>query len=890
MEEIMSSCRITGGRVVKLCGIRKAGKLWRYKNADPQIHIEFYEPIRSFLFCCETGEMKPQKQMVTIYYRRPGESFSEVNTHKLEIVEYDRTDRKICMDFPVREIRIDPAEEKGSCEIRQFQIHPLEEKTTEQSLREKIPGEQGNKKVIFVTHDLSQTGAPLLVHNIAAGFKKRGYDVVVLSGYSGNGFLEEKYETLDIPVIVLRPNQEGYFCVSGKSLPLFEKKVQKEPFEEMVIRLLAEKGYGTAITNTIVSGEYTELMKDYGLKVVSLIHEMKTSITLYNFMEGGRQIERNADYIVFPNRFVEEDFKALFPGVKGRRLIRPQGIYLKQEKNGDTELLQQLGVGEDGRFIVSLGSAELRKGVDLFVSGAILFLNRNPDTDICFIWVGNFSSEELRSWLLDQVERSGWKDRIHLIPFIRDASTYKSILNRAEIFWAISREDPFPSTVLEAMDEKIPVVGFKGTGGIQIMLEEERGGLAEAFDLGQLTEWTEKILSDIQLRKQMTEKAKQYVEKLDFEEYVDFLKELSEREKVVAFSLNLQEWTEEFPVGKIVAKNQEEKEKELERAIAGSRFKRRNKEIGKELVILDTAAGSESCGDRIIVDSCVAVCTEIFSGKQLRKSPAYAYDPALKLQEDEVKILCGSDFLMAEKRGYREFAGGIKKYRNICLMGADACQLGIDQNISEYSKKLLRYILHSKYLHAVQDERTRRILEQIGIKNVVNTGCPSLWKLTKEHCRTIPTDKGKSVVVALEDGGGDEKRDLLLLQMLGTFYKEVYIWIRRKSDYHYLRRSADMEKCKIILPSLENLDKVLSREGVDYIGTQMYAGIRSLGFGRRSLIIGESDKAEAFAVESNLPFLRKNALEDGLEHWIMDKKRTEIRIPDKEIEMWKKQF
>jgi len=45
----------------------------------------------------------------------------------------------------------------------------------------------------------------------------------------------------------------------------------------------------------------------------------------------------------------------------------------------------------------------------------------------------------------------------------------------ADLFFLSSREDPFPTTVLEAMAYGLPVVGFAGTGGVEEQICGGRG-------------------------------------------------------------------------------------------------------------------------------------------------------------------------------------------------------------------------------------------------------------------------------------------------------------------------------------------------------------------------------------------------------------------------------
>jgi glycosyltransferase involved in cell wall biosynthesis len=47
-----------------------------------------------------------------------------------------------------------------------------------------------------------------------------------------------------------------------------------------------------------------------------------------------------------------------------------------------------------------------------------------------------------------------------------------------------SREDPFPSVVLEAMEAGLAVVGFDGTGGCATLISRAGGRIVGAGDIG----------------------------------------------------------------------------------------------------------------------------------------------------------------------------------------------------------------------------------------------------------------------------------------------------------------------------------------------------------------------------------------------------------------------
>lgn len=165
-----------------------------------------------------------------------------------------------------------------------------------------------------------------------------------------------------------------------------------------------------------------------------------------------------------------------------------------------------------------------------------------------------------------------------------------------------------------------------------------------------------------------------------------------------------------------------------------------------------------------------------------------------------------------------------------------------------------------------------------------------MWNLTKEFCQTIPKTKSESVVTTITDYDKDEKNDLLMLNILKNNYKNVYIWIQGQYDYDYLKTIINLDDFIIIPPSLEMLDRILINNDVDYVGTRLHAGIRSLNMKKRSLVISIDNRARDIGEDTNLPVLERKKIEYDLENWINSEYITQINIPEKNIELWKKQF
>lgn len=883
------------GEISKISGIKNEGQQWIFENDDPQIHVKFEKPIYAIRIMCEMRVDRFKEWRADLYYRRDNEDYSEENCCKLAIISGEKKTWEIRFDFPVFHVRFDPIDFPCSGSVDGILIQAIGERDYIVELLEDDSNQKKNQRIIVLTHEMSMTGAPLLAYHIARGMKKRGVHVVTLTRQSGDGFLENKYRENEIPVINItkyEQNEIGYIDT------LYNHTLQEEytMFTEDVIHALGEKGYKVVIANTIVSGEYVALFKKYGFRIISLIHEMKTVIKFYGGMGPGDNIAKYSDLIVFPNKYVKQDFEELFPQISGKCIVQAQGVYMEDNKMGESQSLKEMGIGKEDYMIMSSGTCELRKGIDMFVNAAMILNGSKKVKNIHYVWTGNFNNEELKWWLIGQTEKCGVEKFIHIIPFIKDSEEYGALLKRADVFWALSREDPFPSTVLEAMKSSIPVIGFKGSGGIDTMLSEKRGFLVEGFNLAKVAEITASIIQSEINCEIMLKDAKKYVDAMDFRIYTKFLFECAFTDKWIDIEKDKYNLNDRVHYFKRQLREQRQKDKEylLDFAIKRKKifYLNRKININQEVILFDTAEGSDNIGDNIIMDYCEKVCRKVLPKTSFHHIPTHIYDPRAEKIKDYIKILCGTNLIYTQMENSRQWSmpQDISNYRNICLLGVGMQQIGIELPMSEYSKKLLKFMLSTEYLHSVRDEETKKRLTEIGIKNVINTGCPSTWGLSKEHCAKIPQNKAGTVLATITDYMRDPEKDRLLIKTLEKNYEKVYIWIQGQEDYKYLQMLVDVKAYNLIPPSLKELDHLLQSSDLDYVGTRLHAGIRSLNYGHRTVIIGVDNRARAMAKDINLPVIEREELESELEKWICSEQKICIYLPEGNILRWKKQF
>jgi len=332
-----------------------------------------------------------------------------------------------------------------------------------------------SRKIVYVSHDAFYNGAQLLSLQIVKGLcEQLGFqvDVILLAGGP------------------LAPDFARYARVHDFSVPGSTPERQAE-----VIRELFDSGARAAITSTTVSGALVVPLKRQGFRVVSLVHELPGLIRERKLEGSLENIARFADRVVFPTRGVSEKVCDLSPISLEKVIIRPQGLLHPNMYRDRTDEARQLvrtefGLPEKVRIVMGMGYGDHRKGVDLFVEVALVTIEKRPDA--YFVWVGNCDPELLGPIERKIAERNAG-DRILFPGFRRYVDAY---LSGADVFLLSSREDPFPSVVLEAMDAGLPVIGYEGAGGFCDLLNEGGGLTVPYEDIAATSRAIERLLDD----------------------------------------------------------------------------------------------------------------------------------------------------------------------------------------------------------------------------------------------------------------------------------------------------------------------------------------------------------------------------------------------------------
>jgi len=312
----------------------------------------------------------------------------------------------------------------------------------------------------------------------------------------------------------------------------------------------------------------------------------------------------------------------------------------------------------------------------------------------------------------------------------------------------------------------------------------------------------------------------------------------------------------------------------------------------KKISVFDTTVSNYNLGNQIIMESVYRHLKEIFPMDFFFKLPYMEItDNTLTyISWSDLIFFGGTNSLCGEMDKYAQWGlnkTNYKKIKNVILMGIGWWQY--QDVINKYTRKLLTHSLSNTYLHSVRDSYTEAKLNSIGFNNVVNTGCPTLWELTEQHCAGIPEEKSEEVVFTITDYMKNQQRDMEIFDILKKNYSKIYVWIQGMGDYDYIKKTLNLQNITIIGPDLRYYDEFLATTEVDYVGTRLHAGIRAMQYKRRTTIIGIDNRAAEMCRDFNIPVLSEKEiyrLNEGLNSSF----GTRINLPHEKIRQWKSQF
>ena len=320
----------------------------------------------------------------------------------------------------------------------------------------------------------------------------------------------------------------------------------------------------------------------------------------------------------------------------------------------------------------------------------------------------------------------------------------------------------------------------------------------------------------------------------------------------------------------------------------------------KNILVLDTSVASQNKGDDIIME-CVRKELQFLLKDNYEYtlpthvSPFHWYQVwrnSSRIQtyaDCELKFIGGSNILCKDLlTHYPQW--NINWFNCKPLMGSIGVGVGAGagDKTNWYTRKMYQRVLSHDYYHSVRDERTKAFVESLGLK-AINTGCVTMWMLTPDFCKTIPSKKSDKVVFTLTRHNGEDPRDQFLIDTLQNNYAEVYFWPQGMRDWEYLHQFKNISDIKILTASKAAYDNFLTNNDTDYVGTRLHGGIYAMRHGRRAIILAIDERAREIHKSNHLNCLDINDIAQ-LPDLINSDFETRVVMDYEAINRWKSQF
>lgn len=330
--------------------------------------------------------------------------------------------------------------------------------------------------LLFVGHDALLAGAQILLLSLIKWFSQHS-GIVIKIILLKDGILLEKFSNI-APTLIWKD--------------LINKYPDKEKREKIISEFVGNVNliYGNTVLSPTIYDELEFLKVPY----ITHVHELEKSIKMYvdkntiekmhlytdGYIAGSNPVELN---LIHSHNIDQKEIITINDFIKKREI--PSAISQK-------DLRKKMGLIEDGLIIFGCGPMYWRKGVDLFIETALI-LKQKGHSNFHFYWIGeniwdlDYASQCICSWneLEQKIKDQGLLNHVSFLGVKEDFFDY---FLAGDIFYLSSREDPFPLVCLEAAQCSIPVICFKGAGGMPDFVEDDAGFAVPFEDVNEVAE------------------------------------------------------------------------------------------------------------------------------------------------------------------------------------------------------------------------------------------------------------------------------------------------------------------------------------------------------------------------------------------------------------------
>ena len=350
-------------------------------------------------------------------------------------------------------------------------------------------------RLLFVSHEASRTGAPRIgvdVLEALAGLPIERVTVLRWPGPLGEELARASDRFQLEPLRHLRVALRRF----KSSKPLAIRLEQR-----VAAGILRRVDPDLVYLNTVISACYARPALEQGRRVVLHVHELEplASRTLARYqlrdLYGRMQL-------VACSEPVRENLARISGVPRDRIEVLPSLV--NEERVRRLAGSAAPGSGTPLR-VGACGTADRRKGFDLWLTAVAEVVRSCPEVPTCFTWIGRRDDP----WAERSLRAAG--EVATRVELTGEVSNPYPLLGSLDLLVHAAREDPFPLVVLEAMCLGVPVVAFR-VGGVPDQLGDA-GVLVPPEDTAGLAREVTALLRDPARRRELGARGRERFER-----------------------------------------------------------------------------------------------------------------------------------------------------------------------------------------------------------------------------------------------------------------------------------------------------------------------------------------------------------------------------------------
>jgi len=350
-------------------------------------------------------------------------------------------------------------------------------------------------KILFVSHDGSRTGAPMVLLHLLK-FLKRNTEIEFEVLLCKDGILVSEFEKICKTYIyeIRKSNATNFiFRYLFNVYRYFRKNIFRYFFKK--------NKYHIVYINSIASCESIyELNFSKQIFKILHVHELEGVIKRYCNKPIFELMIPSIDHFIAVSGIVESNLVERY-GINKSSISR---IYEFIDENiiiteTSSEIRKQLNIPDNAFVVGACGSIIWRKGIDLFIQ-LIERISRKNDFNgvIYFVWLGNTVDNNLFDQCFSDVKQLGACD---FVKFPGEVKNPYNVYQIFDLFVLTSREDPFPLTAIENAYMGNPIICFDRGNGTKEFVDSSCGAIVPFLNVETIEEAVFKFYHDRELLK-----------------------------------------------------------------------------------------------------------------------------------------------------------------------------------------------------------------------------------------------------------------------------------------------------------------------------------------------------------------------------------------------------